>query len=254
MNFARRPALSRSAFALALAAPLALSACNGEEATEGTASGEPIAAIPAPEGTSWTETVTLSEDGQGYILGNPDAPIKLAEYASHTCGACANFAVTGKGPLKEDYIAKGVVSFEQREVFLNTFDVVIATLAQCGPKERMQTLSDEVWQNLGEVMQGIQSNPQAVEAAGGLELNERFVALGEATGLIDFFAARGLSADQARSCLADTDKIEAMVKASEARAGEVGVTGTPTFTLNGSKLDVNQWSGLEPALQRAGAR
>ncbi|MEL6487588.1 MAG: thioredoxin domain-containing protein, partial [Pseudomonadota bacterium] len=131
------------ALATALAAPLALAACSGEEAVDGGASGEPIAAIEAPEGTTWLETAAVSEDGLGYIIGNPDAPLKLIEYASHTCGACANFSATGKAPLKE-YVATGVVSFEQREVFLNTFDVVIASLTQCGPSERMQALSDEV--------------------------------------------------------------------------------------------------------------
>lgn len=238
---------------LAMAAPLALAACSSEDALGDDASGEAIAAIPAPGDTSWLETVTTTEDGFATVVGNPDAPIKLAEYASHTCGACASFAETGKPELKE-YIAAGTVSFEQREVFLNTFDVVIATLAMCGPAARTQVLSDEVWTNLNPVMQGIQGNQQGVEAASQLDVNERFVRLGEATGLIDFFAARGLSADQARACLADSDKIEAMVEASSAKASEAGVQGTPTFTLNGRKIDANQWGALEPILQNAGAR
>ncbi len=242
-----------STLALALSAPLALAACGETAAVEGAAEGEPIAAIAAPAGTNWGDTVTLSEDGQGYIVGNPDAPLKLTEYASHTCGACANFSVNGKPGVKE-YVASGVVSFEQREVFLNTFDVVIATLAQCGPKEQMQPLSDQVWQNLETVMSGIQSNPDAINQAGQLELNQRFLAIGEATGLIDFFAARGLSADQARTCLADAEKIEAMVTQASQKAEEVGVEGTPTFTLNGKKVEASQWDKLEPILQRAGAR
>ncbi|MEO0590155.1 MAG: thioredoxin domain-containing protein [Pseudomonadota bacterium] len=255
MNSARSNTFSgrfRLALACALAAPLALAACSGEEEVEGGVSGEPIAAIAAPEGTAWLETASMSEDGLGYIVGNPDAPLKLIEYASHTCGACANFSVTGKTPLKE-YIATGVVSFEQREVFLNTFDVVIASLTQCGPGERMQALSDEVWQNLPSVMQGIQG-AQGMEAASQLPLDERFVRIGEVTGLVDFFAARGLSADQARACLADADAIDAMVKGSSEVAEEVGVAGTPTFTLNGSKVDAIAWGQLEPILQRAGAR
>ncbi|MEO0872494.1 MAG: thioredoxin domain-containing protein [Pseudomonadota bacterium] len=242
----------RLALASVLAAPLALAACSGEEEVEGGLSGEPIAAIEAPEGTTWLETTAVSEDGLGYIVGNPDAPLKLIEYASHTCGACASFSVTGKAPLKE-YIATGVISFEQREVFLNTFDVVIASLTQCGPNERMQPLSDEVWQNLPSVMQGIQG-AQGMEAASQLPLDERFVQIGEVTGLVEFFAARGLSADQARTCLADADKIDALVKGSSEVAEEVGVAGTPTFTLNGSKVDAISWRELEPILQRAGAR
>ncbi|MFN4020046.1 MAG: DsbA family protein [Erythrobacter sp.] len=242
-------------FALGLlaTAPLALAACGDDAASGEVAEGEALPAITAPAGSSWTETVTVTPEG-GYLLGNPDAPLKLVEFASHTCGHCASFAVTGKQPLKSKYVASGVVSFEQREIFLNPFDIVIATMAQCGAKEQMQPLSDEVWQNLESVFKGLQGNPAAVQAAGALPPAQRFAKVAEVTGLIDFFAARGLSADQARSCLTDTARIDAMVKASEAQASEVGVTGTPTFVLNGKKLDVNTWEKLEPVLQRAGAR
>lgn len=241
-------------FALALAAPLALAACGDADALEGVASGEPIAPIAAPEGTSWLQTVNVSEDGLGYIVGNPDAPLKLTEYASHTCSACANFAVNGKPSLKEGYIATGIVSFEQREVFLNPLDVVVATLTQCGAPERMQVLSDQVWQELQPFIKTAQADPEGYAAAGQLPVDQRFVRMGEVTGIIDFFAARGLSSEQAKTCLANSDKIDAMVEGSSAKAQEVDVAGTPTFTLNGRKLDVNQWPGLEPILQAAGAR
>ncbi|MEL7189389.1 MAG: thioredoxin domain-containing protein [Pseudomonadota bacterium] len=239
---------------LAFAAPLALvlAACNGSE-EGGAQEGDPIEAIPAPDGASWLDTVTVSEDGEGYILGNPDAPLKLAEYASHTCSACANFAQTGKEPLKK-YVETGVVSFEQREVFLNTFDVVIATIVQCGEPGQVQALSDEMWQNFQPVMTNIQGNQEGVNAASQLPPEQRFAALGDATGLIDFFAARGISADQARTCLNDFDKIEALTKSVGDKATEAGVTGTPTFTLNGRTLEERGWADLEVVLQKAGAR
>lgn len=235
-------------------APLMLAACNGDATADGAvASGEALPAIAAPAGTTWADTVTITPEG-GYMIGNPDAPLKLVEYASHTCGACANFAKTGKEPLKNKYVASGVVSFEQRETFLNSFDLVIAALAQCGTKEQFQPLSDQVWQNNETVLPALQSNPQAIEAASALPINQRFVATAEATGLIEFFAARGLSADQARTCLADAAKIEAMVKQVEANNEKDKVTGTPTFFLNGKRLEGTTWDTIEPQLQRAGAR
>lgn len=235
-------------------APLMLAACDDAATTDGAgARGEPLPAVAPPAGQQWTNVVTITPEG-GYMMGNPDAPLKLVEYASHTCGACANFAKTGKEPLKNKYVASGTVSFEQREIFLNPFDAVIATLAQCGTKEQFQPLSDEVWQNLETVFTGLQGNPQAVQAAGALPLNQRFVAIGEATGLLEFFAARGLSADQGRACLADTTKIEALVKSVEANQAKDKVTGTPTFFLNGQRVEGTTWDVLEPALQRAGAR
>lgn len=235
-------------------APLMLAAC-GDDATgdSAAASGEPLPAIAAPAGTKWADTVTVTPEG-GYMIGNPDAPLKLVEYASHTCSHCAEFSQTGKPPLKEKYVASGVVSFEQRETFLNPFDVVIAGLTQCGAKEQMQPLSDQVWQNLPAVFQGLQGNPQAVEAAGQLPVSQRFAAIAEVTGLIEFFAARGLSADQARTCLTDAAKIEALVKTVEANNTRDKVTGTPTFFLNGKRVEGTSWEMIEPALQRAGAR
>ena len=241
------------AFSLTAAASLALAACDDAAAPGEVAEGEALPAIAAPPGTSWTTTTTVTPEG-GYMIGNPEAPLKLVEFASHTCSACANFAVNGKPSLKDKYVASGVVSFEQREIFLNPYDIVIAAMTQCGAKEQMQPLSDEVWQNLQQVFAGLQGNPEAVQAAGQLPVDQRFARIAEVTGLIDFFAARGLSADQARTCLSDSAKIEAMVKNSEAQGKEFNVTGTPTFLLNGKKLDANQWPQLEPLLQRAGAR
>ena len=72
-------------------APLMLAACGGEASSDGAAAaGEPLPAIAAPAGTKWADTVTVTPEG-GYMIGNPDAPLKLVEYASHTCGACAGY-------------------------------------------------------------------------------------------------------------------------------------------------------------------
>lgn len=235
-------------------APLMLAACDDAATIDGAvAAGDPIPAIAAPAGTNWADTVTVTPEG-GYKIGNPDAPLKLVEYASHTCGACANFAKTGKPVIKQKYVPTGVVSFEQREVFLNPYDVVIAGLTQCGAKEQMQPLSDEVWQNLDQVFTGLQGNPAAVEAAGQLPINQRFAVMAEVTGLLEFFAARGLSADQGRACLSDAARIEALVKNTETMSKQDRITGTPTFFLNGQRMDGTAWELIEAQLQRAGAR
>lgn len=246
-----------SKMGIALVAPLALAltACNGaEEGGDGAEiAGEPIAEIAAPDGGSWNDVVTTTDE-KGYKLGNPDAPLKLVEYASHTCNACAFFSQTAKAPLKEKYIATGVVSFEQRQLIRGFEDLLIATLVSCGPKESMQPLSDQAWAEFEAIIGGFQADAEAYNATKNLPPDQRFVAAAETAGLIDFFASRGLSSDQARSCLADTDKIEAIADASEDQAKELGINSTPTFLLNGKKLDVNQWDRLEPVLQRAGAR
>ncbi|MEP5938555.1 MAG: thioredoxin domain-containing protein [Erythrobacter sp.] len=232
---------------------LSLSACDSAAESEDALAGEPIAAIPAPEGQAWTDTVNVSEDG-GYVLGNPEAPLKLVEYASHTCGACANFSQTGSPALKEDYISSGVVSLELRNLVRDPIDLTIAALVRCGTPEMMIPLSDQAWGSFEDVMTNAQTGLSQVPNLGDIPADQRFVTIAEASGLIDFFAARGLSSDQARTCLADNTTVEAIAAQSQKSAIENEINTTPSFFLNGKRLDASQWNGVEPVLQRAGAR
>lgn len=248
----------RSALSLALTAPLALAlaACGDKAATEGgTAQAAPVAAVPPPAGTAWRDTVTVTEAG-GHLVGNPNAPIKLVEYGSLTCPTCARFAEEGMEPLLANYVDSGRVSFELRNFAVHgPVDIVLARMARCGAPEAVIPLSDQVWKNLQSLTGPLQANQAAAEQAMSLPMNQRFAALAEVGGFYDFFASRGVSEDQAKACLADVPSLETLANQTETFANEDKVNGTPTFTLNGRKLDgVAGWTQLEPELQRAGAR
>ena len=247
----------RRNISLALTAPLALAiaACGDNAGDAATAAAEPIAPVAAPTGTSWRNTVTVTPE-EGHLVGNPDAPIKLVEYGSLTCPTCAAFAVEGMEPLMTKYVDSGRVSFELRNFAVHgPVDIVLARLARCGPKEAVMPLSDQIWQNVQQLVGPLQSSQAQLEQAMNLPMDQRFVAMAQIGGFYDFFASRGISADQARSCLADVPSLEKLAAATDRYGKEDSVTGTPTFMLNGRKLDgVAGWSGLEPVLQRAGAR
>lgn len=248
--------LSRRILSATLAGSLALSlaACGEtEDADTGSLDGEPIAAIEPPEGQSWTDVVTVTE-ADGYLIGNPNAPLKLIEYASHTCGGCARFSVNGGPPLKTDYVSTGVVSLELRNLVRDQLDLTIAALVRCGADSSMQPLSDQAWANFDAIVPSGYQWLQQAQGLEGMETGKRMTAIAQGAGLFDFFAARGLSSEQARTCLADGAAIKAIVQRSQDQVRELGLTGTPTFILNGQKLNVNQWEALEPILQRAGAR
>ena len=250
MTFLRRIALAT------LAAPLALglAACNSGAEGEGSLSGEPVAAVPAPEGTTWSDTVTVTDMG-GYAVGNPDAPIKLIEYGSLTCPGCAAFSTQASVPLHEEYINSGRVNFEFRSFIIHgPLDLVLTRLIGCGSPEAAVPLADQIWANLGQIQQRAYQDQAALEAALALPENQRFVAFADAAGLYDFFAARGLSTDQARACLADFASLENLANLSQRYANEEKITKTPTFVLNGQEITESGWEGVEAALQRAGAR
>ena len=241
-------------FAVAAPLALALAACGSNDDAATTVQGEPVAAVPAPAGTEWRDTVTVTPQG-GYLMGNPEAPIKLVEYGSLTCPACAAFANDGAEKLKNDYVNSGRVSFEFRSMLIHgTMDLVLTRMVSCGSPEAVHPLSDQVWANLQEILTPAQTNAAALDQALQLPEDQRFVAFAQQAGLFDFFASRGVSTDQAKQCLADFPAMEKMAETLQKSSQEDGVTGTPTFFLNGNKLEENRWTAVEGVLQRAGAR
>lgn len=245
--------LRRLAFAFC-AAPLALGLAACGSGDDGAASSEPVAPVAAPAGQQWFDVVSVTPEG-GWLAGNPEAPIRLVEYGSLTCPACANFAVAGMPALREDYVNSGRVSYELRSAPIHgAIDLVLTRVLECAPKESAHPLAEQIWANLDAVVTPVQANAPALEQAMGLPENQRFVAFADRAGLLDFFAARGVSRDQATQCLSDPAPMTALADRLQAQMEKDGVAGTPTFFLNGNRIDETDWASVEAALQRAGAR
>lgn len=249
--------MTRTSLRLALAAPLALAlaACGGDDAaTGGSLEADPVENVAAPEGQQWSDMVSKTEEG-GYLVGNPDAPIKLIEYGALSCSHCAEFAEASTETLMGEYVDSGRVSFELRFFLLNSFDLPAVLLTTCSSEEAVVPLADQFWAAQGDFFNtGRNAGEAAFEAVGNASEEERFVLLGEIYGMTDFVTARGVSLDQANACLADTAKVETLIAQNEAAATEYDITGTPTFFVNGENLGSLTWPQVEAALQRAGAR
>ena len=240
---------------LALVAVLALAGCKSEEApADGTiAEGSPVDAVAAPAGQAWSEMAAVTPEG-GIVQGNPNAPIKLVEYASHTCGHCAEFAEAAAEPLRTKYVDSGKVSYEIRNQIHDPIDLTFAVLARCAGPEAFHAFAEQGWGNLEAMFAQVQANGAALEAASQAQGAARFDGIANASGLYDFFAQRGVSRDQARTCLAKTDVATKIANNSDQQSEDLKVTGTPTFFINGANVGTQTWATLEPMLQRAGAR
>ena len=250
MTMLRRIA-PRSLLAALLVAGLA--ACNDTE-TDGTAQQAAIAPVAAPAGQNWVDVATETPEG-GFLIGNPNAPVKLMEYASHTCPHCADFAAEAGEELREKYVASGVVSYELRNQIHDPMDLTMARLVRCGTEPTaVIPLAEQLWQNLGNMSAQMQANQAAMQQAMSLPESERFFALAQTLGLVDFMAARGVSSDQQRQCLSDFASIQAIADRSNKQSEELNVTGTPTFFINGRNVGTLGWQELQANLQNAGAR
>ena len=247
----------RAAVASLAALALGLSAC-GKSTDSATGapdtSSTPIAKVAAPAGQNWAEKVTVTPEG-GYLMGNPDAAIKLVEYGALSCSHCAEFSEAAFAKLRDDYIASGRVSYELRLFMLNALDLPGAMLATCGTPESVIPLSEQFWAWQATMFSNLQAAGDArLQAAGNLPPNQRMAAIAELSGMTPFFAERGIAADQGAACLADTAKATALSEATQKASAEKNVTGTPWFFINGSDVGTQTWATLEPMLQNAGAR
>lgn len=241
---------------LLLVLPFALAACGDETTPEGATIGEsvaPLATVAPPASQRWSDVITLTPE-LGHRMGNPDAPIKLVEYASLTCPHCAEFADNAFASLRDKYVESGRVSFELRNFVLNPLDMTATLLTRCGSPESYFALTEQVFANQPAIFEAAQAGQAQADAAARLPENQRFVAMARAFGLDAFFAARGVSTDQAAACLSQADRATALAQAAQSQAEEHGLTGTPSFLVNGRNVNVSTWEQLEPILQRMGAR
>lgn len=232
---------------------MTLSACGNSDTGEVT-SAEPLPNVEAPAGTQWRNVVAKTEEN-GYVIGNPDAPIKLVEYAALTCGACAAFEEEAYSEIIEDYVETGRVSFEIRNFLLNPYGLVLGILTRCGPTESYPALTEQVFKNQAVILNGLQGkDPKVMEAAFAKAETEGYGEAAQAMGVIDFFKERGISEDQANACLADKAKTQELLDMTEKGGKEYKVEGTPSFFINNVKVEYSGWANLKGKLQEAGAR
>lgn len=208
-----------------------------------------IAAAPVNRAPASLSAVATPQGG--FRLGRATAPVQLVEYASLWCAHCREFHQEGWAALKRNYIAKGLVAIEVRNMVLNGADIVATLLARCdGPTvyfRRADVLYDQ--QPSWEAPYGQLSQAQLGKLA-KLSPAQQFAALGR-FGHLDIFSAKlGMTPAHYNACLADKAG-PARLDSIEKVANDQGVKGTPTFFLNGRQLQTNSWAGVEAELRSA---
>lgn len=215
-----------------------------------------LGAAPAPQ-PNWLATVVATPEG-GYRQGNPNAPVKLIEYGSRTCPTCYQFAETGMKPLRDQYIATGRVSYEYRDFLVHGApDLALALLNQCVPPQRFFPVLDAIYANQpkfeAQLIALSKASPEKLEAWQKLPPAQIPTRFAEALGMIPFLKTLGLPEAKARACLADPKALARIAKTYADGANVHGVTGTPSFFVNGRRTRAYSWPYLEPELRAAGA-
>ena len=247
-----------SYFAAALAVA-ALAGCNksnssqGDETAKRDSSTVTITQRTPPPGGTWADVV--NQTSAGYLMGNPDAPVKLVEIGSLSCPHCRVFEEEGAPTLVDKYVKTGKVSWEFRPYVIHgVIDMATNLILRCGDPKRFFPLSEAMYKDQENFLNKIQAVPQAqVEQVQNLPPNQVFVEFAKLMGLQDWAAARGIPQAKSNQCLSDQKMIDREVQlTSDVTEVYPDFPGTPAFIIDGKLLaNTAAWDKLQPQLDAA---
>lgn len=239
--------ISIGASTLALA--LLLAGCGGGDGANNAAAAPsgPLTNIAAPNNGDWTEVISETPEG-GIRMGNPDAPVKLIEYASMTCPHCATFSAEASESLRGQYVRSGQVSLEFRNFVMNGADAAASLLARCMPTPAFFRITEQLFAEQEQWLADLDQADQ--ERIMAMPQGEQIAGFARATGLPTFFRNRGMPEGRFNQCIADPQAAQRLAERTRHAAEQVGVTGTPTFLINGELVRGNTWQQIEPLVRQ----
>lgn len=245
---------ARHLFAAA-AAVLGASGCNGADngaSGNQAGGGTQAATVPPPEGGDWASVVAKTPAG-GFLMGNPNAAVKVVEFGSMTCPHCATFDEEGFEPLVEKYVKTGQVSFEFRNYVRDPLDITMSLIARCGGEQRFFALTDALFDSQPDFFAQIQSaTPEQQQALSQLPPAQQFAGYARLAGLQSWAAQRGVPSARQQQCLSDQAEIDRLVQMNSDANSTYEVTGTPSFLIDDRLVeDASTWEALEPKIQDA---
>jgi protein-disulfide isomerase len=191
--------------AVLVAVGVALAACGGVGPQTGA--GDPKAA-----------TVDVADDVLrpgplgDRVMGNPNAPVTVIEYASLTCPHCANFQRNVFPRVKKEFIDTGKVRFVVREFPIGHTSGTAAIINRCAPEDKYFALFNDFLLRQPEWV-SLEIRPDAIYSVA---------------------KSSGMTRETFDKCLTNQSIIDGLTEVKQ-RGRQLGVKGTPTFFINGQK-------------------
>lgn len=149
-------------------------------------------------------------------LGSPEAPYTVIEYASMTCPHCALFQTTVFPELKERYIDTGKARYIFREFPIDPLALAASMLARCAGEDRFFPMIDALFET------------QKIWAVQGAEGKDK---------LMQVARQAGISKAEFDKCLGDEELFQNIKEIRRRAHEEYEVDATPSFFVNGRKLE-----------------
>ena len=181
----------------------------------------------APSSAELMETGVLPDQ----VLGKEDAPVTVIEYASMTCGHCAQFHISTYPEFKKRYIDTGKVRYILREFPLDPLAAGAFMLARCAGKDKFFPLVETLFQ---------QQRNWAVQKP----LEPLFAIARQA----------GFTQQTFDACLRDQKMLDGIEAVRTRGSDKFKVDSTPTFFINGKvykgALTINQLAeAIDPLIK-----
>lgn len=152
--------------------------------------------------------------GGDRVLGREDARVELIEYGSVTSGSCAKFHVDVLPVIQERYIDTGLVKYVFREYPMDQSALMVFMLTRCIPEAKYFSTLDMIFQRQSE-WRGTNIKPE----------------------LLKIMRSAGMSEADFVACLRRKELAHAIHETRQKARDVFGVEDTPTFFVNGRKVD-----------------
>ena len=163
-------------------------------------------------------------------MGKKDAPVVVIEYASMTCPHCADFNNKTFPELKKTYIDTGKVYYISRPFPFDSAATAAFMLAYCAGPERYFGFVDVLFEQQRQWV--IADDPMAALQKIALQ--------------------GGISKDKFEQCMKDGKVFDHISKVAKRAAEKFDVRSTPTFFINGQKVQgFMPWSEFQPLIEKA---
>ncbi len=164
------------------------------------------------------------------VMGNPDAPVTLVEWGDYSCPGCGNFALSVEPVLIDAFVKSGQVKFEFRPFPLDIHGndaVLAAQAATCAADQ------GKFWRFHDTLFRNQKSEEGFSEPA-----------------LTAMATQLGLDVPAFSDCLNKPETVDS-VSTSVQAGKDAGVDSTPTFFINGTKVDWQGWDTLKQDIEKA---
>ena len=178
----------------------------------------------------------IAKQARGYTIGSPTATVEIIEFADYECPACGNYATITEPDVRKNLVDAGIVRYTFYDFpLLNAHQntVVASMAASCASdQDKFWPMHDALFTNQFEWSGVSTKNPR---------------------GVITSYARQvGLDLSTWNACM-DANAHAKRIEANYALGLTMQVGSTPTFFVNGKKLDRHDYDSIKLAVDSARA-